>query len=328
MGVVDDGRLLSNVVSSQIETHRLYGGVVPEIATRQHLAAIRPVTQAALMQSGLRASDIEGVAATRGPGLPPALMIGFRAAQGFAYALNLPFVGLHHHEAHLYSAWTEGDPPRAVFDSLQPAVSLIVSGGHTLLLRVDAPLRHEILGGTIDDAAGECFDKVAKMIGLPYPGGPEVDRLAGEGDPNAYRFPRPMLKERNDDFSFSGLKTAVRVFLQKNPEVLQSGKGVRDVCASIQAAIVDVLVTKTMRAVERLNRRVVTGAGGVICNRGLRAALELACSRQGIELRLASPKLCTDNAGMVGLLAAWHFRSGLGEPVKDEDIRPGWRLGT
>ena len=328
MGVVDDGRLLSNVVSSQIETHRLYGGVVPEIATRQHLAAIRPVTQAALMQSGLRASDIEGVAATRGPGLPPALMIGFRAAQGFAYALNLPFVGLHHHEAHLYSAWTEGDPPRAVFDSLQPAVSLIVSGGHTLLLRVDAPLRHEILGGTIDDAAGECFDKVAKMIGLPYPGGPEVDRLAGEGDPNAYRFPRPMLKERNDDFSFSGLKTAVRVFLQKNPEVLQSGKGVRDVCASIQAAIVDVLVTKTMRAVERLNRRVVTGAGGVICNRGLRAALELACSRQGIELRLASPKLCTDNAGMVGLLAAWHFRPGLGEPVKDEDIRPGWRLGT
>lgn len=328
VAVVDGGHVLSNVVSSQIETHRLYGGVVPEIATRQHLEALQPVTQAALSESGLGASDIEGVAATRGPGLPPALMIGFRAAQGFAYALNLPFLGLHHHEAHLYSAWTEGDPPQADFGSLKPSVSLIVSGGHTLLLRVAAPLQHEILGGTIDDAAGECFDKVAKMIGLPYPGGPEVDRLASEGNPSAYRFPRPMLKERNDDFSFSGLKTSVRVFLEKNPEALLSGTGVRDVCASVQAAIVDVLVTKTMRAVERLNVKVVTGAGGVICNRGLREALRLACSSRGIELRLAAPKLCTDNAGMVGLLAAWHFRAGGGEPVKDDDIRPGWRLGT
>jgi N6-L-threonylcarbamoyladenine synthase len=326
VALVHDGLVVSNVVASQIDTHKIYGGVVPEIAARQHLQNIKPVIDSVFQETGLGPDDIDGVAATRGPGLPPALMIGFRAAQGFAFALDLPFVGLHHHEAHLYSPWTSGNPPRAEFDQIRPSVSLIVSGGHTLLVRVDKPLEHRILGGTIDDAAGECFDKVAKLIGLPYPGGPEVDRLAVDGNPTAYRFPRPMLKEANDDFSFSGLKTSVRYFLEKNSELLESASAIRDLCASVQAAIVEVLVKKTMRAVDRLGFDTVTAAGGVTCNRGLRGALQKACDEQGVQLKLSQPELCTDNAGMVGLLGSLYFESSDSSRVNDDDIRPGWTL--
>ena len=326
VAIVCDGVVVSNVVASQIETHKVYGGVVPEIASRQHLKNITPVVASAFTESGLRPEDIDGVAATRGPGLPPALMIGFRAAQGFAFARELPFLGLHHHEAHLYSSWTGGEPLAARFDEIQPSVALIVSGGHTLLVQVDSALKHRILGGTIDDAAGECFDKSAKLIGLPYPGGPEVDRLAAEGNPKAYSFPRPMLKEVNDDFSFSGLKTSVRYFLEKHPAVLEDGQAIRDLCASVQEAIIDVLVTKTIRATRRLGFRCVTASGGVTCNRGLRSRLQLACEKSGIGLRLSEPALCTDNAGMVGLLAGLYFEQGASPSVNDDDIRPGWTL--
>ncbi|MCS1408416.1 MAG: tRNA N6-adenosine threonylcarbamoyltransferase [Verrucomicrobia subdivision 3 bacterium] len=326
VAVLRDGAIVANAVSSQIETHAVYGGVVPELATRQHLKNIPPLLQSALHDSGLDTTDIDAVAATQGPGLPPALMIGFRAAQGYAFALKVPFVGVHHHEAHLYSPWISGDPPRAEWDSFRSSVSLIVSGGHTLLVRVDAPLEHRILGGTIDDAAGECFDKVAKLIGLPYPGGPEMDRLAAGGNSKAFQFPRPMLKEANDDFSFSGLKTSVRCFLEKHPEILESGPSIRDLCASVQAAIVEVLVTKTIRTAKRCGLDTITAAGGVACNSGLRSVLERACERKGFMLRIATPKLCTDNAGMVAVLGDLHLKSGRGHLVDDGDVKPGWSL--
>ncbi len=330
VAVVRGGAVVTNVVASQVSLHTEYGGVVPELAARQHLANIRYVTQEALAQAELKPTEIDGVAATRGPGLPPALMIGFRAGQGFAFALEKPFWGLHHHEAHLYSPWIEiekGEPyPRANWDGFEPNVSLIVSGGHTLLVDVAGCLQHRILGGTIDDAAGECFDKVAKMIGLPYPGGPELDRLASEGNPKAYEFPRPLLKDPSDDFSFSGLKTSVRYFIEKRPEVLDGVASIRDLCASVQAAIVEVLVTKTVRAADRLGYRMVTASGGVTCNRGLRSALADACEARQLSLRLANPSFCTDNAGMVGILAERYAMSDRMEPVGDEDIRAGWAL--
>ncbi len=326
VAVLRDGCIVANAIASQIKTHALYGGVVPELAVRQHLQNIRPVLQTALHKADLSPADLDAVAATRGPGLPPALMIGFRAAQGFAFALNLPFLGLHHHEAHMYSPWISGNPPRIDFKKFRPAVSLIASGGHTLLVRVDAPLHHQTLGGTLDDAAGECFDKTAKLIGLPYPGGPEMDKLAAEGNPKTFPFPRPLLQETNDNFSFSGLKTAVRYFLKKHPETLENGQSIRDFCAGIQAAIVEVLTAKTIRAVERCGLDTVTAAGGVVCNSGLRSALRKACNSKGLTLRLAIPSLCTDNAGMVAALAAWRLKTGGANPVNDDDIQSHWPL--
>jgi len=324
--VVNEGRVLANVTASQIKLHAEYGGVVPELATREHLRNLTPVTQAALRDAGVTAAQIDAVAATQGPGLPLALMIGFKAAQAFAFALGKPFVGVHHHEAHLYSPWIGGSPLMARFDELRPNVSLIVSGGHTMLVLVEAPLRHRVLGGTIDDAAGECFDKVAKLIGLPYPGGPELDRLAGEGDPTAFKFPRPLLHEANDDFSFSGLKTSVRYFLDKHPQLLNDPRALRDLCASVQAAIVEVLVTKTMRAAEREGVRCVTASGGVTCNRGLRDGLAQACRKQNLELHLADRSLCTDNAAMVAILAERKLSQPGARASLDADVTPGLAL--
>ena len=269
--VVRDGVVLSNVVASQIKLHAEYGGVVPELATREHLRNLLPVAREALAEAGVEPPDLQAVAATQGPGLPAALMIGVKAAQGMALALRLPFFGIHHHEAHLYSPWITGNPPHADFDAFEPNVSLIVSGGHTMLVHVKGEFDHHRLGATLDDAAGECFDKIAKLIGLPYPGGPEMDRLAAEGNPRAYDFPRPLLREKNDDFSFAGLKTSVRYFLQKNPVLLENTATIRDLCASVQAAIVDVLVAKTMSAAARVGVSCVTASGGVTSNRGLRA---------------------------------------------------------
>lgn len=316
--IVRDEVILATVVSSQIKLHEEYGGVVPELATREHLRNLTPVIQEALSNAAVSAKDLNAVAATRGPGLPNALMIGFKAAEAMAWSLGVPLIGVNHHEAHLYSPWIEAEvrPPnmgeseseksreRARFDLFQPNISLIVSGGHTMLVDVSGVLEHRVLGGTVDDAAGECFDKVAKLIGLPYPGGPQLDRLAGVGNPAAYKFPRPMLHEPHDDFSFSGLKTAVRYFLRDNPSVMSSETQVADLCASVQAAIVEVLVSKTLRAAKRLGRKCVTASGGVTCNRGLRAQLTTECARKGLILRLAERQLCTDNAGMVGILAA------------------------
>jgi len=324
--VVQDGRVLSNIVSSQIGLHAEYGGVVPELATREHLRNWLPVTQAALRAAQVEPARVDAVAATQGPGLPNALLVGFKAAQSLAFAWRRPFIGVHHHEAHLYSPWVSGDPPTADFDSFQPNVSLIVSGGHTLLVHVRAELDHHLLGATLDDAAGECFDKTAKMLGLPYPGGPEMDRLATQGNPAAFDFPRPLLKDANDDFSFAGLKTSVRYFLQKHPTLLDDAQKVCDLCASVQAAIVDVLVAKTLRAKKRVGVRCVTASGGVTCNRTLRRELAAACQRDGFILRLAEPNLCTDNAAMIGILAERKLLRRVPETSLDEETVSNWAL--
>jgi len=324
--VVRDGAVLSNVVSSQIKLHAEYGGVVPELATREHLKNLSPVTETALREAGVTSAQLEAVAATQGPGLPAALMVGLRAAEAMAFALGKPFIGVNHHEAHLYSPWIWSEPLRAHFEAFEPNVSLIVSGGHTLLVHVRAELDHRVLGSTIDDAAGECFDKVAKLIGLPYPGGPQMDKLAGQGDAKRFDFPRPKLRDLDDDFSFSGLKTSVRYFLRDHPALLDDAQAVRDLCASVQAAIVEVLVTKTMRAAERLKVRCVTASGGVTANSALRGALAAACVERGLTLRVAERSLCADNAAMIAILAERKLINAATPTDYDADIAPGLAL--
>jgi N6-L-threonylcarbamoyladenine synthase len=326
--LVHQGRVLANLVSSQVRLHSEYGGVVPELAAREHLGNLLPLARAALDQAGVKPDSVEAVAATRGPGLPSSLMVGLKAAQALAFVLRRPFAGIHHHEAHLYSAWLTGSPPVADLSTLEPNVSLIVSGGHTLLVHVVDLLEHRLLGSTLDDAAGECFDKVGKLLGLAYPAGPEMDRLAGQGNPNAIRFPRPMLESAMDDFSFSGLKTSARYFIRDHPEVLADTQELRDLCASVQAAIVEVLVTKTVRAARRLGVACVTASGGVTCNRALRQQLASACADAGLKLRLAQPSFCTDNAAMVGTLGELKLHLGAAPPSEsDSDILPNWALG-
>jgi N6-L-threonylcarbamoyladenine synthase len=300
--------------------------VVPELAVREHIRNLQPVTQAALAEAAVTASQIDAVAATQGPGLPAALMVGLKAAQAFAFVQRKPFIGIHHHEAHLYSPWISGKPPRAAFTEFQPNVSLIVSGGHTMLVHVESELQHRVLGGTIDDAAGECFDKTGKLMGLAYPAGPIIDRLAEQGNPARYDFPRPLLNDPNDEFSFSGLKTSVRYFLRDNPALLDDPVAVRDLCASVQSAIVDVLVTKTIRAARRLGVRCVTASGGVTCNRALRRELGAVCQKLGFQLRLAEAALCTDNAAMIGILAERKLLHGDASSDYDGEIQPGWAL--
>ena len=347
VAVVRDGTVLSNAVSSQIRIHAEYGGVVPELAAREHLRNLLPVTQAALQAARLQPDQLDAVAATQGPGLPTALLVGFKAAQAVAFALRKPFLGIHHHEAHLYSPWIRNAEHRlsleetdqtgrdggrrsgfgyADFSSFQPNVSLIVSGGHTVLVRVESESKHHVLGSTTDDAAGECFDKTGKLMGLPYPAGPEIDRLSESGNPKAFDFPRPLLNDASDDFSFSGLKTAVRYFVRDHPDLLKEAQAVRDVCASIQAAIVEVLVAKTLRAAKRNGVRCVTASGGVTCNRALRRELTRACEKEGLTLRLAERELCTDNAAMIGILAERKLSAGIKPASFDEEIKPGWIL--
>ena len=342
--VVRDGRILSSVVSSQVKLHAEYGGVVPELAAREHLKNLLPVARTALREAGVESERLDAVAATQGPGLPTALLVGFKAAQAVAFALRKPFVGIHHHEAHLYSPWINVLPTScrqdnsvcqqdagstfiADFSVLQPNISLIVSGGHTLLVLVESELKHRVLGSTLDYAAGECFDKTGKLMGLAYPAGPEMDRLAEQGNPKAFDFPRPLLHDASDDFSFSGLKTSVRYFLRDNPKLLDDAQMVRDLCASIQAAIVEVLVTKTVRAAKRTHVRCVTASGGVTCNRALRRDLENACKREGFTLRLAETELCTDNAAMIGILAERKLLHKIPATDLDAEIQPGWVLG-
>jgi N6-L-threonylcarbamoyladenine synthase len=324
--IVCEGRVLSNVVSSQIAVHAEYGGVVPELAARSHVENLTPVAQTALREAGVRPDQLDAVCATQGPGLPSALMVGLRAGQAMAFTLRRPFFGIHHHEAHLYSPWISGNPPTADFSKFEPNVSLIVSGGHTMLVYVSALLEHRLLGSTVDDAAGECFDKVGKLIGLPYPAGPEMDRLSEHGNPKAFDFPRPMMNESHDDFSFSGLKTSVRYFLRDHPGILDDVQRLRDLCASVQAAIVDVLVTKTVRSARRLRVRCVTASGGVTCNRALREQLAAACRGASLRLRLAEKALCTDNAAMIGVLAEQKLKLRANPTSLDSDIMPNWQL--
>ena len=359
--VVRDGKILSNTVSSQVKLHAEYGGVVPELAAREHLKNLLPVTQAALREAGISPAQIDAVAATQGPGLAIALLVGLKAAQAVAFALNKPFIGINHHEAHLYSPWIsgrrvavpghsvvqtqmdsknvgalgavpvamagDGHPPFvADFSKFQPNVSLIVSGGHTLLVLVESELKHRVLGGTIDDAAGECFDKAGKLMGLAYPAGPEIDQLAEQGNPAAYDFPRPLLHDASDDFSFSGLKTSVRYFIRDHPTLLDNRQKLCDLCASVQAAIVEVLEKKTIQATKRNGVRCVTASGGVTCNGTLRSELTRACARNRFTLHLAEKSLCTDNAAMIGILAERKFLANVPLPSLDEEINPGWVL--
>jgi len=324
--VVRDGTVLSNIVSSQIKLHAEYGGVVPELAAREHLKNLLPVARAALAEARIGPAQLDAVAATQGPGLSIALLIGLKAAQAVAYALSKPFVGINHHEAHLYSPWIGGQPPAADFSKFEPNVSLIVSGGHTLLVLVESELRHRVLGGTIDDAAGECFDKTGKLMGLAYPAGPIIDRLAEQGNPRAYDFPRPLLHDPSDDFSFSGLKTSVRYFLRDHPELLADPQKVRDLCASVQAAIVEVLVAKTIRAAKRNGVSCITASGGVTCNQSLRNELERACRKNSFRLHLAQKNLCTDNAAMIGILAERKLLKGEILSGLDAEAQPGWAL--
>jgi N6-L-threonylcarbamoyladenine synthase len=360
--VVRDGRVLSSAVSSQIKLHAEYGGVVPELAAREHLRNLTPVAQSALREAGVQPEQLDAVAATQGPGLPMALLVGLKAAQAVAFALRKPFVGINHHEAHLYSPWISQQKipllvaadvsPRTIssmkvsadsrqrlqlgesirgtfsadFTAFQPNVSLIVSGGHTMLVKVESELKHRVLGSTVDDAAGECFDKTGKLMGLPYPAGPEIDRLAEQGNPKAYDFPRPLLHDASDDFSFSGLKTSVRYFLRDHLGILDDTQRIRDLCASIQAAIVEVLVKKTIRSAKRNHVRCVTASGGVTCNRALRHELARACEREGFALRLAEKSLCTDNAAMIGILAERKLLANVAPTSLDEEINPGWVL--
>jgi N6-L-threonylcarbamoyladenine synthase len=326
--VVDQHRILSNVVSSQIAVHSEYGGVVPELAAREHLRNLVPIAREALEQAQVRADQLEAVAATQGPGLPSALMVGLKAAQALAFCLDRPFIGIHHHEAHLFSPWIEGTPPEARFEHFQENVSLIVSGGHTMLVLVSKDQKPRVLGSTLDDAAGECFDKVGKLMGLPYPAGPTIDRLAERGNPSAFNFPRPLLNEPGEDFSFSGLKTAVRYYIRDHPELVEQPGTLRDLCASVQAAIVEVLVGKTLKAARARRVRCITASGGVACNRALRTQLRAACDREGITLRLAEPGFCTDNAGMIAILAEQKVRLGGEHTSLDADIRPSWQLGS
>jgi N6-L-threonylcarbamoyladenine synthase len=299
--VVREGReILSNIVSSQIALHRPYGGVVPELASRNHLQLIDSVLREALREARTSIEETDAVAATYGPGLGSSLLIGLNAAKGIAFATGKPFVGINHIEAHLYSP-VLANGSTDVF----PMVSLIVSGGHTILAHATAVGEHKILGQTVDDAAGEAFDKVAKLLGLGYPGGPEVEKRATQGNPAAIEFPRSMLNDPTYNFSFSGLKTAVLYYLRKNPQ-----HRVDDISASFQEAVVDVLVGKTIRAATEFNVRTVSASGGVSINRRLREKLADECQKRGLHLLLAPASLCTDNAAMIAALAYHKLQRG------------------
>ncbi|MCX6900535.1 MAG: tRNA (adenosine(37)-N6)-threonylcarbamoyltransferase complex transferase subunit TsaD [Verrucomicrobia bacterium] len=343
--VVSDGaRILSNVVASQIALHRPYGGVVPELASRHHLELINTVVTDALREAGVTLDQIEGVAATCGPGLASSLLIGLTFGKALALARNLPFIGINHMEAHLISPWLSAGR------AFEPNVSLIVSGGHTMLVHVRAISDHTVLGQTTDDAAGEAFDKVAKLLGLGYPGGPEVEKAAHDGNPTAIPFPRGKLNDPDFDFSFSGIKTSVLYWLRKweqkemadgrwqmaasgsppsafdAPRPTLPAQTLNDLCASFQQAVVDVLVGKAIAAALAMRVRFVTVSGGVACNGALRDQLAAACRRHGIELLMADRKLCTDNAGMIAGLG-WHkLQAGLRSPL-DLDAQPNLRLG-
>jgi N6-L-threonylcarbamoyladenine synthase len=294
--VVDGTRVASSVVSSQVDLHARFGGVVPEIASRAHVELINPVVAEALLEAGCTGPDVSAVAATIGPGLVGALLVGVSAAKAFALAWGVPFVGVNHLEAHLYAAFLE-EP-----DLSPPLVLLLVSGGHTLLVAMEGHLRYRLLGGTIDDAAGEAFDKVARLLGLPYPGGPAIDQLAMEGDRTAVAFPRAM-RDEGYDFSFSGVKTSVLTYLRKHPDASAA-----DVAASFQEAVVDVLVTKARRAAREVGATGLCLAGGVAANSALRERVLDACIADGLRAFVPSRTMCTDNAAMVAATAWYRLR--------------------
>lgn len=306
--------VLASEISSQIALHREHGGVVPELASRNHSLHLRGLVELALAEAGVGMREIDAFAATNGPGLASSLLIGSTAAKGMACAAGKPFLGINHLEGHLLSPFLDQT-------SVPAHVALIVSGGHTLLLDVEGPGRYRKIGGTRDDAAGEAYDKVGKMLGLPYPGGPEIEKAALGGNPEAYEFPRSMLHEPHLDFSFSGLKTAVLYTLQR-----EAGKfSIPDIAASFQQAVIDILVRKTMRAVNLSGAARVALSGGVSLNKALRAALHDACEQNGIGLSVAKPDFCADNAAMIAFAALLRYLAGESSPL-DGDIHPNLPL--
>ena len=311
--VVRNGReVLSNVISSQIALHTLHGGVVPEIASRKHIEKINVVIEEALAEAHMTLDDIDAIGVTYGPGLVGALLVGVSEAKAIAYAKNLPLIGVHHIEGHISANYIENK------DLEPPFACLVVSGGHTHLVIVKDYGKYEIVGRTRDDAAGEAFDKVARAIGLGYPGGPKIDKVSKEGNPNAIAFPRAKVADSAYDFSFSGLKSAVLNYLNgckmKNIPIVQA-----DVAASFQKAVVDVLVEHAMHAVEEYGFKKFAIAGGVASNSALRSAMEEACKKRGVAFYHPSPILCTDNAAMIGAAAYYEYLAG---------TRSGWDLNA
>jgi N6-L-threonylcarbamoyladenine synthase len=304
--VVEDGtRVLSDVVASQVDMHARYGGVVPELASRAHVANIVPVIEEALARADTTLDELGAVAVTQGPGLIGALLVSVQAGKGIAYARGLPLVGVHHLEGHLSAVYLEPEPPPF------PHLALVVSGGHTTLIRVDDHGRLAELGATRDDAAGEAFDKVAKLLGLGYPGGVMIDRLARTGDPTAVRFPRAMTKkETGYEFSFSGLKTAVLVHVQQHGVPSTDGQALADLCASFQDTVVEVLVRKTRQAAREHGLTHVQVCGGVAANSRLRSQMAAAGAEDGFRVHVPPPKRCTDNAAMIASAGFFRLRRG------------------
>lgn len=311
--VVDADKVLSSVVSSQIEQHARFGGVVPEIASRAHVELLTPVVARALIEAGISDDHVDAVAATVGPGLIGSLLVGVSAAKALALVWNVPFVAVNHLEAHLYAAFLE-EP-----DVELPLLVLLVSGGHTLLVLMRDHGEYDIVGATIDDAAGEAFDKVARYLGLGYPGGPAIDRVAMDGNPHAVAFPRAMAGD-GLDFSFSGLKTAVVNHVRKHPDV-----DTVDVAASFQEAVVDVLVTKARRAAASFGARGLSLAGGVAANSQLRERVLDVCEEDGLRAFLPSTAMCTDNAAMVAAAGWWRLRRDGPSPL-DTGAHPNLKL--
>jgi N6-L-threonylcarbamoyladenine synthase len=311
--VVDGRHVRSSVVSSQVDLHARYGGVVPEVAGRAHIEVLTPVVDEALERAGVTGSELDAVAATIGPGLIGSLLVGVAAAKGYALGWNKPFVGVNHLEGHLHAAFLE-DPDMAL-----PAVVLLVSGGHTLLVEMETTGRYRLLGQTIDDAAGEAFDKVARFLGLGYPGGPAIDREARSGNPRAVAFPRG-LRGEGYDFSFSGLKTAVIRYVQAHPDA-----GTADIAASFQEAVVDILVEKAQAAAASINAQAICIGGGVAANTVLRERIIAAAADDGRRAFVPSPAMCTDNAAMVGATAWYRLRTDGPTPL-DVAANPNLRL--
>jgi N6-L-threonylcarbamoyladenine synthase len=308
--VVNGKQVKSSAVASQIKLHEKYGGVVPEIASRAHVENILPVVSEAIESAGIKPEVIDAVAVANQPGLTIALMVGVTAAKTLAFGWGKPLIAVNHVHAHLQSALLEAESIEL------PAVALIVSGGHTNLYDAESAIDLRLIGRTIDDAAGEAFDKVATILGLPYPGGPNIEKIAKEGDPKAIRFPRSLLDKDNLDFSFSGLKTAVLYHCQgqdmkgENRVASMSRQEIANIAASFQAAVIEVLVKKSHRAAVKIGAKTILAGGGVACNNALREAMEEMCNNNDLSLLIAPKKYCTDNAAMVASLAYYKYEAG------------------
>ncbi len=314
-------RLKAEALHSQIVMHQAYGGVVPELASRDHIRRVIPLTREVMARAGCALAEVDCIAYTQGPGLAGALLVGAGVAVSLAAALGKPAVAVHHLEGHLLSPFLSEDPPEF------PFIALLVSGGHTQLMRVDDVGQYELLGETIDDAAGEAFDKSAKLLGLPYPGGPHLAKLAEQGDATAFALPRPLLHSGQPDFSFAGLKTAVLTQVKKLGEQITEQQRA-DVAASMQAAIVEVLLKKSLLALKISGLKRLVVAGGVGANAELRRQLNAACAKRGVRVHYPELRLCTDNGAMIAMAAALRLQRGLAQTSTEGsfEIRPRWPL--